>query len=62
MQGELAACVLDLGLDSPYLACRRWDATPKIIMLFGGVHLAMVAYGFQQPQLGQIIFSKWGWG
>lgn len=35
---------------------KRWDATPKIIMLFGAIQLGMVMYGFQQPALSKTIF------
>lgn len=35
---------------------KRWDATPKVIMVFGAMQLGMVAYGFQQPALSKTIF------
>ncbi|KXZ56605.1 hypothetical protein GPECTOR_1g544 [Gonium pectorale] len=35
---------------------KRWDATPKVIMVIGAMQLGMVAYGFQQPALSKTIF------
>ncbi|KAL6765812.1 hypothetical protein V8C86DRAFT_6745 [Haematococcus lacustris] len=34
---------------------KRWDATPKIIMIFGGLQLALMAFAFQAPNLGKAI-------
>ncbi|MEW5303479.1 MAG: hypothetical protein WDW36_006166 [Sanguina aurantia] len=34
---------------------KRWDATPKIIMIIGGLQLAMTAFGFQSPQMSKVI-------
>ncbi|GIL72791.1 hypothetical protein Vretimale_4438 [Volvox reticuliferus] len=36
---------------------KRWDATPKVIMVIGAMQLGMVAYGFQQPALNLAVFS-----
>ncbi|KAJ9508788.1 hypothetical protein QJQ45_028099 [Haematococcus lacustris] len=34
---------------------KRWDATPKIVMIFGGLQLALMAFAFQAPNLGKAI-------
>ncbi|PNH09501.1 Coiled-coil domain-containing protein 13 [Tetrabaena socialis] len=41
---------------------KRWDATPKVIMIIGAMQLGMVAYGFQQPALSKTIFCETGAG
>ncbi|KAJ9510748.1 hypothetical protein QJQ45_027620 [Haematococcus lacustris] len=38
---------------------KRWDATPKIIMIFGGLQLALMAFAFQAPNLGKAIGCEW---
>lgn len=42
----------------PLRPSRRWDATPKVIMVIGAMQLGMVAYGFQQPALSKTIFCE----
>ncbi|KAG1661315.1 hypothetical protein FOA52_008662 [Chlamydomonas sp. UWO 241] len=34
---------------------KRWDATPKIIMIAGGIQLAMAAFAFQSPNMSKLI-------
>ncbi len=43
------------------LACahRRWDATPKVIAIIGALQLAMMAYGFQAPNMSKVVGSEW---
>lgn len=36
---------------------KRWDATPKVIMIVGALQLAMASYGFQSPNMGKAIGS-----
>lgn len=34
---------------------RRWDATPKIIMMFGALQLGMMAFAFQAPNVSKAM-------
>eukprot|EP00879_Flechtneria_rotunda_P007088 GHRR01007440.1.p1 GENE.GHRR01007440.1~~GHRR01007440.1.p1 ORF type:complete len:257 (+),score=71.45 GHRR01007440.1:107-877(+) len=36
---------------------KRWDATPKVILIVGALQMAMVAYGFQAPNMSKVIGS-----
>jgi len=37
---------------------KRWDATPKVIMIVGAMQMAMAAYGFQGPNMSKVVGSK----
>eukprot|EP00967_Tisochrysis_lutea_P047750 scaffold58143_cov21-Tisochrysis_lutea.AAC.1 len=37
------------------LTCWRWDATPKIVMIFGGLQLALMSFAFQAPNISKAI-------
>eukprot|EP00200_Dunaliella_tertiolecta_P003278 CAMPEP_0202350724 /NCGR_PEP_ID=MMETSP1126-20121109/7677_1 /ASSEMBLY_ACC=CAM_ASM_000457 /TAXON_ID=3047 /ORGANISM="Dunaliella tertiolecta, Strain CCMP1320" /LENGTH=252 /DNA_ID=CAMNT_0048942743 /DNA_START=141 /DNA_END=896 /DNA_ORIENTATION=+ len=34
---------------------KRWDATPKIVMIFGGLQLALMSFAFQAPNISKAI-------
>lgn len=34
---------------------KRWDATPRIIMIFGAICLVLTAYGFQSPSISKVV-------
>ncbi|KAF6265062.1 hypothetical protein COO60DRAFT_1697938 [Scenedesmus sp. NREL 46B-D3] len=34
---------------------KRWDATPKVILIVGAMQMAMAAYGFQAPNMSKVI-------
>eukprot|EP00878_Enallax_costatus_P002216 GHUV01002387.1.p1 GENE.GHUV01002387.1~~GHUV01002387.1.p1 ORF type:complete len:253 (+),score=40.80 GHUV01002387.1:166-924(+) len=34
---------------------KRWDATPKVIMIIGALQLTMTAYGFQAPNMSKVV-------
>lgn len=36
---------------------KRWDATPKVIMIIGAVQMAMAAYAFQSPNISKAVGS-----
>lgn len=38
---------------------RRWDATPKVILIVGALQMAIMAYGFQSPNMSKVIGSEW---
>lgn len=38
---------------------KRWDATPKVIMIVGAMQMAMAAYGFQGPNMSKVVGSKY---
>jgi len=36
---------------------KRWDAAPKVILIIGCMQMAMIAYGFQSPNMSKVIGS-----
>ncbi|KAF8062108.1 DRC9 [Scenedesmus sp. PABB004] len=34
---------------------KRWDATPKVILIVGAMQMAMCAYGFNAPNMSKVI-------
>ncbi|WIA38144.1 hypothetical protein OEZ86_001502 [Tetradesmus obliquus] len=34
---------------------KRWDATPKVILIVGAMQMAMTAYGFNAPNMSKVI-------
>eukprot|EP00877_Chromochloris_zofingiensis_P008690 jgi/Chrzof1/4074/Cz13g19080.t1 len=36
---------------------KRWDATPKVVLIIGALQLAMIAYGFQAPNMSKVVGS-----
>lgn len=38
---------------------KRWDATPKVMAIVGALQLAMIAYGFQAPNMSKVVGSEW---
>lgn len=39
-------------------SCRRWDATPNIMMIVCAVQLALAASAFQAPNMSKLILSE----
>lgn len=37
---------------------KRWDATPKVIMIVGGIQMALAAYGWQGPNMSKVVGSE----
>lgn len=34
---------------------KRWDATPRVVMIVGAVQLAMIIYGFRSPNISRVV-------
>lgn len=38
---------------------KRWDATPKVIMIMGAIQMGLAAYGWQGPNMSKVVGSEY---
>jgi hypothetical protein len=37
---------------------KRWDATPKVVMIMGAIQMGLAAYGWQGPNMSKVVGSE----